>query len=394
MSTAPLARECLRNEAAPVTRVDALVIGAGPAGLAVGACLRSDDIPFLMLEAGERLGESWHTRYDRLHLHTVKRYSALPFMPFPDSYPRYPSGQQVVEYLEAYARCFDLQPRFGQPVISAHFQDGCWHTTTHDSRYVSRYLIVCTGFNRQPNLPSWPGQQSFRGPIVHSADYRSGESFRGQRVLVVGLGNSGGEIAVDLWEHGVDTSIAVRGGVNIVPRDPFGIPIQVLSIFSPSLSPRTTDALMRPLWRHLVGDLRPHGLRSPSYGPLTGAATLGRIPVIDVGTVQLLKGGHVRIFGEIDRLTADGVVFKDGKEAQFDAVVLATGFRPALDSFLVDVRAVTDSRKYPCEYGRRTSLPGLYFCGFHNVATGLLREIGREAIWIARDIAENRSQPF
>lgn len=375
------------DELTPVTRMDALVIGAGPAGLAVGACLRRAGVPFLILEAGEQVGVSWHTHYDRLHLHTVKRYSALPFMPFPHRPPRYPSRRQVIAYLEAYARRFDLRPFFRQPVTAARFADGQWRTQTPTGDYLSRHLIVCTGGNRQPVVPRWSGEEDFGGRILHSAAYRNAAPSRGQRALVVGMGNSGAEIALDLCEGGAETSISVRGGVNIVPRDPLGIPIQVLSLLSPSVRPRVTDALMRPLWHRLIGDLRPLGLPAPPYGPAESAVVRGKIPVIDVGTVRLLKAGQIRVRGAVARFTPDGVLFTDGRAERFDAVVLATGFRPALDAFLPQAAAVTNPRGYPQAHGRRTALPGLYFCGFHNVPTGLLHEIGWEAKRIGRDIA-------
>ena len=139
-------------------RVEALVVGAGPAGLAVGTCLHQAKVPFLILEAGEHVGTSWHTHYDRLRLHTVKRYSALPFMPFPGSVPRYPSRQEVMAYLEAYAEGFALRPSFRQPVTSAWFQDGQWHVQTPTGRYVSCYLVICTGVNRQPIIPRGAGR--------------------------------------------------------------------------------------------------------------------------------------------------------------------------------------------------------------------------------------------
>lgn len=371
-----------------VERTQALVLGAGPAGLAVGACLRRADVPFHILEAGEHVGTSWHTHYHRLHLHTVKRYSALPFMPFPPEVPRYPSLQQVVAYLEAYAERFELQPSFRRPVSSAHFENGEWQVHTPAGAYRARYLVICTGSNRDPIIPRWGGEEGFGGRILHSVEYRTGEPFRGRRVLVVGMGNTGAEIALDLCQHEADTSIAVRGGVNIVPRDALGIPIQMLSILSSQIKPQFTDAVTRPLWRRLIGDLRPHGLATPPYGPAMSVVTLGRIPVIDVGTVRKLQGGQIRVHGQIARFTANGVEFVDGREERFDAVVLATGFRPAIGSFLTQAEQVTDARGYPIAHGRRTGLPGLYFCGFHIVSTGLLREIGREARRIARDIKE------
>jgi hypothetical protein len=145
--------------------------------------------------------------------------------------------------------------------------------------------------------------------------------------------------------------------------------------------------LTRPLWRRLLGDLRPLGLTVPPYGPTESVAARGRIPVIDVGTVRLLQEGEIEVRGAIARFIPDGVAFADGREQQFDAIVLATGMHPALDAFLEEAAAVTDERGYPLAHGRRTAIPGLYFCGFHTVATGVLREIGREARRIGRDIA-------
>jgi cation diffusion facilitator CzcD-associated flavoprotein CzcO len=372
--------------APPAASIEALIVGAGPAGLAVGACLRRAGVPFLILEAGEHVGTSWHTRYDRLHLHTVKRYSALPFMPFPQSAPRYPSRQEVIDYLDAYAERFELRPILGRPVTCARREGGEWRVETPAGEYRSRALIICTGVNREPIVPRWRGDEDFHGSILHSAEYRNAERFLGQRVLVIGMGNTGAEIALDLAEAGVATTIAVRGGVNIVPRDPLGVPIQVLSIFAPSARPQTSDLLMRPLWRRLIGDLRPLGLSTPPYGPTTSASKLGKIPVIDVGTVRLLREQRIGVRGAIDRFTADGVRFGDGRQERFDAVVLATGYHPGLHSFLPEAAAVTDAKGYPRASGRRTALPGLYFCGFRIVSTGLLREIGREAARITRDL--------
>lgn len=209
----------------PNDAVHTIVVGAGPAGLAVGACLKRVGIPCVMLEQTAKVGATWHRHYDRLHLHTAKAYSGLPFVPFPKDYPRYPSRLQVIAYLEAYARQFRLEPRFGQQVIAARYANGCWEVETQDTRYQATNLVIATGYNREPYLPNWPGQVSFRGTLLHSSQYRNGEPFRNQKVLVVGFGNSGGEIAIDLWEHGAQASLAVRGPVNVIPRELFGIPI-------------------------------------------------------------------------------------------------------------------------------------------------------------------------
>lgn len=183
-------------------RTEAVIVGAGPAGLAAAACLQRAGIPLIILERDQRLGAAWHRHYERLHLHTDKDRSELPFLRFPKDYPRYPPRVHVIEYLEAYARHFGLRPRCGQHVLSAHHQEGQWETRTTDAVYLSRYLIVATGYNGQHHVPTWPGQATFAGEVIHSSAYKSGEPYRGKAVLVVGFGNSGGEIAIDLWEHG------------------------------------------------------------------------------------------------------------------------------------------------------------------------------------------------
>ena len=143
-----------------------IVIGAGPAGLAVGACLKRAGTPGLLLEQTDQVGSAWHRYYDRLHLHTDKSHSELPFIPFPRDYPRYPSRSQVISYLETYAREFQLELRFGQRVMAARHANDGWEIQTQDTRYRSTNLVVASGYNREPYLPTWPGQTSFRGTLL------------------------------------------------------------------------------------------------------------------------------------------------------------------------------------------------------------------------------------
>src|SRR6476661_3734057 len=171
----------------------AIIVGAGPAGLAVGACLQQAGISCLILEQADKAGVAWHRHYERLHLHTDKGHSELPFAPFPREYPRYPSRLQMISYLEAFARRFHLEPRLGQQVVSARQVDGLWEVRTQDTRYQASNLVIATGYSREPCVPAWPGQASFQGSLLHSSRYRNGEPFKGQKVLVVGFGNSGGE---------------------------------------------------------------------------------------------------------------------------------------------------------------------------------------------------------
>jgi cation diffusion facilitator CzcD-associated flavoprotein CzcO len=212
-----------------------IIIGAGPAGLAVAACLKQAGIPNLILEKGDQVGATWRRHYDRLNLHTDKKNSELPFAPYPREYPRYPSRDQVVKYLEYYAKCFELNIRFDQEVKSTRWEAGQWLVETQDTLHASPNLVVATGYARQPVRPTWPGLESFRGSVMHSSEYTNGSAFKGQRVLVVGFGNSGGEIAIDLYEHGAEPAIAVRNAVNVIPRELVGIPILSIGILQNKL---------------------------------------------------------------------------------------------------------------------------------------------------------------
>jgi cation diffusion facilitator CzcD-associated flavoprotein CzcO len=366
-----------------------IVVGAGPAGLAVAACLKQAGISPLILEQAGKVGAAWHSHYDRLHLHTAKAFSTLPFMPFPRDYPRYPSRSQLIAYLEAYARHFQLEPKLGQQVISARHVNGFWQVETQDSRYQASNLVIATGYNRQPYLPTWPEQDGFEGTIQHSSTYRNGKPFKGQNVLVVGFGNSGGEIAIDLYEHGARPSLAVRGPVNVIPRELAGIPILAIAIAQSKLPSRLADLLNAPILRVAVGDIRRYGLQKLPRGPMTQIERNARIPLIDVGTIKLIKQGKITVYPGIERFTENGVHFTDGRQANFDTVILATGYRPGVNAFLQGNSAIYDEAGTPLSSGRETPLPGLYFCGYYVSPTGMLREIGREARRIAAAIARN-----
>ena len=378
-----------------------VIIGAGPAGLAVAACLKKAGVSPLILERADRVGASWRAHYDRLHLHTPKAGSALPFLPYPDDYPRYPSRQQVVDYLEAYAARFDIAPRFGQQVVDvrqvrtgadapAQLQAGAWHVRTNDAEFCAQHLVVATGYNREPNIPSWPGQEQFAGEVLHSSRYRNGEAFRDRDVLVVGLGNSGGEIALDLCERGARVRLAVRSPVNIVPREILGIPAQRISIAQRRLPPRVVDTLNGAILRFIRPDLSAYGLRWSGRGPATQIAEQARIPLIDIGTVDLIRQGRIVVLPGIERFVRDGVIFTNGVQARFDAVVLATGYRPRVDALLPHATGVLGAAGSPLASGHATALPGLFFCGYKVTATGALREIGLEAQRIAQSIAVGR----
>lgn len=369
-------------------RVDTLIIGASAAGLATAASLRKLGQRFEILEASEVVGSSWRQQYDRLHLHTPKSASSLPGLDMPSRWPRYLDREQVIDYLERYRSHHQLEPHFQQQVTRLERQDGEWLATTKTAEWRARTVVVATGANRQPVRPDWPGLESFEGQVLHSSEYRNGDPWRGRPVLVVGFGNSACEQAIDLVERGSLPHLAVRSAVNVVPRDVLGlVPVLQLGILMQHLPPAVADALAGPMIRMTVGDIRKLGLRKLPYGPNTQMARDRHIPVLDIGTMEHIRAGRIGVHGEIQRFTTDGVVFTDGTTLAVDAVVLATGYRPGLDEFLVDWQQVCDGQGLPRVSGRPTALPGLFFCGQFISPAGMLREIRIESRRIAGYIA-------
>lgn len=370
--------------------IETVVVGAGPAGLAVAGCLRKRKLPFVLLEREMQVGSSWHRHYERLHLHSDRRHSALPYLDFPPGTPRYPSREQVVAYLESFAQHFEIDPQLGAEVLSVRedLDSHEWITATRLATYRSRQIVIATGYNAVPNKPAWPGQERF-GRVMHTSEYHNGSSFKGQRVLVVGFGNSGAEIALDLHESGARVTLAIRGPVSVVPRDILGLPILSVSLALRRLPTRIADALAAPLLRVTVGDLSRLGLRKAAQGVFTQIKTTGRIPVLDVGTLRLIRSGAIAIAGAIQALGENEVVFADGSRRPFDSIVLATGFRPGLESFL---QKTGDLRHVAAMRGRSqlSGEDGLYFCGFAISAHGMLRDIAIEARSIADHIARRQ----
>lgn len=200
-----------------------VIVGAGPSGLAVAACLKQRGVPSLILERADCLASLWqHKTYDRLRLHLPKQFCELPLMPFPKHFPTYPTKQQFVAYLTAYADRFDIKPELNTTVVSAEFDQLCafWRVKTtglknEEAEYVCQWLIVATGENAKDVVPQIEGMNEFGGPIVHTSAYKSGDMFSGKSVLVVGCGNSGMEICLDLCNYNARPSLVVRDSVSI-----------------------------------------------------------------------------------------------------------------------------------------------------------------------------------
>ncbi|NII73120.1 cation diffusion facilitator CzcD-associated flavoprotein CzcO [Dyella sp. SG562] len=369
---------------------DALVIGAGPAGLACAAMLGEQGLRSVILEKAATVGAVWRRHYDRLHLHTDRGHSGLPGLPMPRDYPRYPSRAQVVAYLESYAAHFELRPEFGSAARAVLRTEHGWRVETPRRAWNAPIVVIATGWADFPHVPAWPGQAQYRGDVIHSSSYRNPAPYAGRRVLVVGFGNSGGEIALDLADAGVDTTLAVRSPVCILPRELLGLPILTWAVSQAALPPALADALNAPAIRLAVGSIERLGLVKASKGPRRMIAEDRKIPLLDIGTVAAIRAGRIKVRGGIGHFTAEGVAFEPspatgGKAVTeaFDAVILATGFRPDLRTLLPGTPEALDAQGQPRVTGAAAA-PGLFFCGQSPSPTGQLREIGIEARRIAR----------
>ena len=376
--------------------MNTLIIGAGPAGLAVAGRLAQAGQPFTLLEAANQVGNAWRQHYDRLHLHTVKRYSALPHLPYPAHYPTYVSRNQFVQYLERYTTHFGIQPVFGQAVTGVHQQAGGWSVRTGTGSFSAGQVVVATGYNRVPHVPELPGEALFEGELLHSRAYRTGATFAGKRVLVVGMGNTGAELALDLCEQGARPFLSVRSPLHIVQRDTLGRPTQPTAIFLNKFPDRVYDWLAGLSQKLTVGDLSAYGIQTPPYPPSYGIRAFGRIPVVNVGTLEQLKAGTIAVVPGIAHLNAGSVTFTDGHTLPFDVIIKATGYRPGLSDLLgSDLSAqVLNPNGYPGGlWFNEPTLAGLYFLGFKTPLTGILHNIKQDSARIAAEIIRNNSVP-
>ena len=364
-----------------------LIIGASVSGLASAACLQKQDIEHLLIEKAASVASPWRNHYLRLHLHTNKRISSLPYKKFEHEIPRYPSRQQVVDYLDNYKKEFGIDPIFDTEATKIVNNSGAWITETTNGIFKSKYVIIATGAFTKPKPIRFKGMESFPGKILHSCEYKTGSDFKGEKVLVVGFGNSACEIAIDLYEQRAQPSMSVRSPVNILPRDVLGIPILELSLAMSSLPPKFADTINAPLLRLLVGDIAKLGLKKLPYGPLEQIQKNASIPLLDIGTIKHIREGHITIYDDIDHIEGRTVHFRDGKKEEFDAIVAGIGYYRDYEEIIDADRSRFEDLKQPVDKQKYFGKDGLYFCGFWISPTGQIREIGLDAQKIAKDIA-------
>jgi putative flavoprotein involved in K+ transport len=366
-----------------------IVIGGGASGLASAAMLGRVGERAVVLERGE-IGEVWAERYDRLHLHTVRWLSGLPGYRIPRGFGKWPSRERVSEYLRRYAEHHRLDVRTGTEVERVDRDGERWAVTTSEGALEAERVVVATGHSNVPFLPDWPG--GFAGDLVHSSQYRNPSAYRGRRVLVVGSGNSGAEIAVDLADGGArEVLLSVRSQPGIVRRDTVGVPSQLLGIASMHLPTPLVDRIAAGIRRVAIPDLAPYGLVAPER-PYTAFLERGVIPIVDVGLADRVRKRRVRVVAALERFDGNAVVLADEARFEVDSVVAATGFRPGLER-LVGHLDVLDNRGRPRvrDVEEPSGATGLHFIGYEVTLGGTLRLAGIEAKRLAGSVAAARA---
>ncbi len=359
-----------------------LIVGAGPAGLATSAELSRRGIAHRVLERGVSLGQTWVDLYESLVLHTGRHMSTLPGMKFPRGTPLFPSRGDFVSYLRAYASRHAVAVESGKDVQSIVRDGAIWRAVLHGGETIAASgVVMATGIVSNPRVPRFAGATDFRGRLMHSVEYRRPDEFIGKRVLVVGIGNSGGEIGSELGEAGAHVTALVRSGAHVVPREIAGVPIQYLARAVRTLPQGVQRVVLRQVQRVTA---RKRG--APVIPPKPGSP-LEAIPIIGFNLVDAIKAGRVALkLGTIDRFLERGVQFSDGSEEEFDVVLLATGFDAALAPLGDLVRR--DAKGFAARNGRVASAdqPALWFVGHNYDSTGGIANIRRDAGLVADEI--------
>ncbi|KAL8481878.1 hypothetical protein ACS0TY_028141 [Phlomoides rotata] len=373
-------------------KTSVVIVGAGPAGLATSACLNLQNIPNIVLEKEDCYASLWRKRaYGRLKLHLAKEFCELPHFSYPPNSPTFIPKLGFINYLDDYVSHFNIAPIFNSRVGSASFDhdNGNWVVGVEDTRsgaaeiWVAEFLVVAAGENSEGFIPPIPGLKSFFGDVIHSNKYVDGDTYTDSKVLVVGSGNSGMEIALDLSNWGAATSIVVRNPVHVLDERLVRLGMVLLKYLPVNL----VDNVVMMLSKWKYGKLSNYGIERPEKGPFYLKKAFGRSPVIDVGTVAKIRENKIQVFPSIERVDKSNVYFTDGRKLEFDTIVLATGYRSTVKNWLQDEGWLFGENGMPKKSVAHhwKGQKGLYCVGF---AQNGLFGISKDAKAVAADITE------
>jgi cation diffusion facilitator CzcD-associated flavoprotein CzcO len=365
-----------------------VVIGAGPAGVAAAVALKDRRIRPVVIDRAEEVASAWRARYDRLRLNTCRPYSHLPGRRFAKGTPMFPSRDQLVDHLDRHAHEDGIELRLGTTVDRIDRSNGHWRLETSEGELRVPQVIVATGYEQAPIVPDWPGRERFAGELIHSGEYRNPEPYAGRRVLVVGPGCSGMEIAHDLVEGGASKVwLSARTPPNIVLRaGPGGLPGDMIAVVLLHLPLRVGDAVGRFARKQDLGDLTEYGLPVPEEGIMSRLRRTGQAPaIVDMEVIESIRARRIEVVPGVESLDETGVQLARGSRVEPEVVICATGYRRALQP-LVGHLGVLDEREVPRSLGARPAAPGLRFIGYVPRPGGI-GYAGKEARRAARAIA-------
>jgi cation diffusion facilitator CzcD-associated flavoprotein CzcO len=368
-----------------------VIVGAGPAGIATALSLHDRGVDALLVDRGDQVGWSWRNRYDRLRLNTGRQFSHLPGRPYPKGTPTYPTRDQVVAHFERHVRDAGIALRLGTEVRRIDRHGGGWRLTTSTGDIDGRQVVVATGFEHTPNVPGWPGRDSFPGELLHSSSYRNPAPYVGKRILVAGSGTSGLEIAHDLATGGAaKVWLSIRTPPNLMPRQgPAGLPVDVIASPLYHAPVRLADAITRRARRASFGDLTEFGLPVPAEG-IFAQARHGRAPaVVDFVVVDAVKDGSIEVVANIASFDGATVTLRDGTGVEPDAVIYATGYLRGLEP-MVGHLGVLDEHGVPHAADDVPAADGLRFIGFLS-RPSLIGYVARRSRRVAKAIAAELS---
>ena len=370
--------------------VDVVVVGSGPAGLAAAAEVKRRGRGVVVLERGGSVAARWRSRYEGLRLNTFRAYSHLPGSRLPRGAGRYASLEAFVAYLEDYARRNDLDVRPGVEVERIDRNGtGGWRVVCSSGEWLAGSVVVATGWDAEPKLPEWAGNSPFEGELLHTSEVRGLAGFAGSRILVVGGGNSGVDVAGLLVRAGAEVSVSMRTPPNVFPRDWLGVPLGPMVLMAEYFPALSADLIGRFIQWQVYGNLSRYGVPRSPVGFMTRFRREGVNPAVDDGFIFALKSGRARVVAEVERLLPNGALLIGGRELPVDAVICATGYRRGLER-LVGHLDVLDERgvpQFPNGAPCDPRAPGLYFAGFRVALSGSIRLSGKQARRIAKAVA-------
>src|SRR6478736_5604089 len=313
---------------------DIAIIGAGPAGISVAVSLSDRGLRPLLIDRADQVGSSWRGRYDRLKLNTGRPFSHLPNRPYPKGTAMFPTRDDVVAHLDRHAGEDGIELRLGSEAQRIERTLGGWRVRTSTGEVDARQVVVATGNQNTAHVPQFPGVDGFTADLLHSSEYRNPDPYQGRRVLVVGSGSSGMELAHDLATGGAaKVWLAVRTPPNILLRSlPGGLPGDLVSLPLYRLPVRIADAIGRAARRKNLGDLTEFGLPIPDEGVMARVKHYQQVPaLVDMEVIDAIRNGSIEVVATVESFDGDKVVLVDGSRLEAYAVILATGYLRGLE---------------------------------------------------------------